>query len=55
MLEKAVDIPRTEALGRPKAIVVHEILYPEVVGLLCPFTVSQPVNSKGNAVNQMLT
>mgnify|MGYP006947746689 CR=1 FL=1 len=55
VLEKAVDIFCTEALGRRSAIVAKEILYPVAVGLLSPFAVSQPVNGKGNAVNQILT
>ena len=55
MLEKAVDIFCTEVLGRCSAIVVQEILYPVAIALLCPFTVPQPVNVKGNAVNQVLT
>ena len=54
MLEKAGDIFCTKALGRRSAIVVQEILYPVAVSLLSPFAVSQPVNGKGNAVNQVL-
>ena len=55
MLEKAVYIFCTEALGRLSAIVVQKILYPVAVGLLCPFAVSQPVNGKGNTVKQVLS
>ena len=55
MLEKAIYIFCTEALGRLGAIVVQKILYPVAVGLLCPFAVSQPVNGKGNTVKQVLS
>lgn len=54
MLEKAVDMLCTKALGWRGAIVVQEILYPVAVGLFSPFAISQPVNGEGNAVNQVL-